>query len=79
MDKRQAEQYYKESCEASKERVKSGGQHYKRVNPNYEVLAKQGLAKKVDSGQATKNRENLKRFNADLTRGGKIGRGPRKK
>ena len=79
MDKKQAEKFYKESCEASKERIKTGDQHYKRVIPNMKVLEAQGKVTRVADGQATKNREDLKKFNVNLTKDGTIGKGPRKK
>tara|TARA_R100001510_G_C7528152_1_gene120729 strand:- start:62 stop:622 length:561 start_codon:yes stop_codon:yes gene_type:complete len=79
MDKSQAEKFYKESCEASKDRIKSGDQHYKRVVPNWKVLEKEGKVKRVDSGQATRNRELLKQTNIQLTRDGTLGKAARKK
>jgi hypothetical protein len=79
MDKKQATKFYEESIAASKERVKSGEQHYKRVVPNMKVLEAQGKATRVADGQSTKNRENLRKFNVNLTKDGTIGKGPRKK
>jgi hypothetical protein len=79
MDKKQAEKFYKESCEASKDRVKSGDQHYKRVVPNFKVLEQEGLAKRVSDEQSLKNRENLKQANISITKDGTIGKANRRK
>src|SRR5210317_683996 len=79
MDKKQAEQFYKESCEASKNRVKSGNQHYKAVVPNYEVLRKQGKVRKLNDKEVEHKVEYLKDANRVLTKGGTIGKKPRKK
>ena len=79
MDKKQAEKFYQESCEASKERVKSGDQHYKRVVPNYKVLAEQGKARRLNDQESSNKRENLKRTNASVTKDGTIGKAARRK
>lgn len=79
MDKKQAEKFYQESCEASKERVKSGDQHYKRVVPNYKVLAEQGQARRLNDQESANKRENLKRTNASVTKDGTIGKAARRK
>ena len=79
MDKKQAEKFYQESCEASKERVKSGEQHYKKVVPNYKVLAEQGQARRLNDQESANKRENLKRTNASVTKDGTIGKAARRK
>ena len=79
MDKKQAEKFYQESCEASKDRVRSGDQHYKRVVPNYKVLAEQGKARKLNDQETANKIENLKRTNASVTKGGTIGKASRRK
>lgn len=79
MDKQQAEKFYKESIEASKERVKTGDQHYKRVDPNYKVLEKQGVVKRNTSERRYQKQKVLKDANVKLTREGKIGKIAHKK
>ena len=79
MDKKQAETFYKESIEASKERIKTGHQHYKKVVPNYKVLEKQGIVKRNTSDQVARKRQYLKDANIKLTKEGTIGRPPRAK
>jgi len=79
MDKKQAHKFYEESIAASKERVKTGDQHYKRVVPNWKVLEAQGKVKRVVDGQASRNREELKKANIQITRDGTIGKAARKK
>jgi hypothetical protein len=79
MDKKQAEKFYQESCEASKERVKSGGQHYKKVVPNYKVLAEQGQVRKLNDQERADKIQNLKNTNRVLTKDGTIGKAARKK
>jgi len=74
MDKQQATKFYNESIEASKERMKSGGQHYKKVVPNFEVLVKEGKAKKLSSDKAANSKEYLKKLNIQLTKDGTIGK-----
>ena len=81
MDKKQAEQFYKESVEASKERVKSNGavsEHYKRVVPNYKDLHKQGHVKRLTDQESSDKVKYLKDANVSLSKEGRIGRKPRK-
>lgn len=79
MDKKQAEKFYKESIEASKERMKGGEEHYKRVVPNYEVLAKQGVVKRNSDKRKAAKEKFLKDANIKLTKDGTIGKLSRKK
>ena len=79
MDKKQAEVFYKESIQASKERMTSGDQHYKKMVPDYEVLQKEGRAKRLTDQQTSQKIENLKRANQLITKDGTIGKGVRKK
>tara|TARA_R110002094_G_scaffold107519_1_gene105797 strand:+ start:1111 stop:1719 length:609 start_codon:yes stop_codon:yes gene_type:complete len=79
MDKKQAEQFYKESIEASKERVKSGDQHYKKIVPHYETLEKEGIVKRNNDQETANKIETLKRANQQITKDGTIGRGVRKR
>lgn len=67
MDKQQAERFYKESIEASKERVNKGGEsHYKRVDPDLEFMRKNGLVKKNTDAEKALKKENLKKINARI-------------
>ena len=79
MDKKQAEKFYKESIEASKERVKSGHQHYKKVVPNFKVLEQQGKVKRRTKQDHTDMAQHLKNTNRALTKDGTIGKASRKK
>lgn len=79
MDKKQADKFYKESIDASKERVKSGHQHYKKVVPNFKVLEKQGRVKRRTKQDHTDMAQHLKNTNRVLTKGGTIGKAARKK
>jgi len=79
MDKQQAQTFYKESMEATKERVKSGGQHYKKVVPNYKVLAEQGQVRRLNDQERADKIQNLKNTNRVLTKDGTIGKASKKK
>ena len=79
MDKKQAETFYNESIAATKERVKSGHQHYKKVVPNYKVLAEQGQVRKLNDQERADKIQNLKNANRVLTKDGTIGKAARKK
>jgi len=79
MDKKQAEKFYKESCEASKERMKTGDQHYKQVVPNFKVLEKQGVVKRRTKQDHTEMAQRLKENNRVLTKDGTVGKAARKK
>lgn len=79
MDKKQAEQFYEESIQASKERISKGGDsHYKKIVPNYEQLAKTGQVKRLNDQERANKIERLKRANQQLTKDGTIGKKPRK-
>lgn len=81
MDKKQAEQFYREAVEASKERVKSNdrvSEHYKKVVPNYENLHAQGHVKRLTSQESEVKIKYLKDANVSLSKEGRIGRKPRK-
>mgnify|MGYP000011524386 CR=1 FL=1 len=79
MDKKQAETFYNESIEASKKRVKTGDQHYKKVGVDWKQLEQKGDVKRNSPEQASKNRETLKKANITYTKDGTIGRGSRNK
>jgi len=53
MDKSMAENFYKESCEASKQRMATGYEHYKQVLPDVKQHIKQGIAR-VNNDQQKK-------------------------
>ena len=78
MDKKQAETFYNESIASTKERVKSGHQHYKKVVPNMKVLEQQGMVKRRTKDDQSQVAQNLKDMNRSLTRDGTIGKKPRK-
>jgi len=48
MEKEQAEAFYKDAIAASKDRMDTMGEVYKKVSPNMEYFTKKGLAKGVD-------------------------------
>ena len=79
MDKQTAEKFYQESCEASKDRVKSGGQHYRKVMPNFKVLEEKGEVTRLSPEAREKKVQNLKNNNRVLTKDGTIGKAARKK
>jgi len=79
MDKKQAETFYNESIAATKERVKSGHQHYKKVVPNFKVLEQQGVVKRRTKQDHTEAAQYLKNANRVLTKDGTIGKAARKK
>lgn len=81
MDKKQADQFLEESCQASKDRVKSNdrvSEHYKKVVPNYKDLHAQGHVKRLTDDQKTDKIKYLKDANVGLSKEGRIGRKPRK-
>lgn len=66
MDKQQASEFYKESIEASKERRKSGGQHYKKVDPDLKKLREHGIIRKTADSRAAAKRQAIKEINVKL-------------
>lgn len=68
MNKQQSENFYKESIEASKERMKTGGSVYKKVDANMEVLQKQGLARKLNDKESADKRERVKGLQQHLAK-----------
>ena len=79
MDKKQGDKFLEESIEASKKRRKDGGQHYAKVSPNYEVLAKEGSVKKLNDKERAEKREIMKNVNRSLTKESTLGRGAKNK
>lgn len=61
MDKETADRWLNDEIKNSKERMKSGNQHYKRYIPNYDVLVKQGVAKRVSDKRAVEKKEIMKK------------------
>lgn len=59
-DRVQAEEFYKSSIEHSKERVKTGYQHYSKITPNIENMTKSGMIKKVDSEKAEVKKQKMR-------------------
>jgi hypothetical protein len=66
LNKQQAETFYKESMEASKERIATMGEVYKKVDFDMPLLAQKGLAKKT--ANVTKKLDNLKKANVELSK-----------
>ena len=79
MDKKQATKFYEESIEASKERQKTGEEHYKKMVPNLKQMEAQGKIKRLDPKTAEHSREGLKQANINLTKDGTIGKASRNK
>lgn len=69
-NKQQAHEFYETHIEASKRRQKTGFQHYKAYEPNFEVLEKQGRARKT--GNVEKKIKNVETLHKELAK-----RGPR--
>lgn len=66
MDKKRAETFYQESIQASKDRMKTGGEVYKSVVPNMQELAQQGKARRVSDGEAVENKKKLEVYQKHL-------------
>ena len=79
MDKKQGDKFLNESIEASKKRRKDGSQHYAKVVPNYEVLAKEGSVKRLNDKERAEKREIMKKVNSSLTKDSTLGRGAHNK
>lgn len=68
MNKKQAESFYKESMQASKERIATMGDVYKRVEPNLPELQKMGKAKKLNDKETAEKREKSKVVTRELNK-----------
>ena len=79
MDKKQGDKFLEESIEASKKRRKDGSQHYAKVVPNYEVLEKEGIVKRLDDKEKAEKRNIIKDVNRSLTKESTLGRGAKNK
>jgi len=51
-NKQQAREFYESHIEASKQRQKTGWQHYKAYDPNFKVLEQKGVVKKTSNREA---------------------------
>jgi hypothetical protein len=72
MPKDQALNFYKESIQASKERIATGGVHYKEIVPDMDHMRKHGVAKKLNDKQVANKREYLKKANTKLAEIAKV-------
>lgn len=59
MDKDTANNFLNNEIKFSKERMKSGFQHYKKVTPNAENMIKTGVAKRLSPEQAEKKKQTM--------------------
>jgi len=59
MDKAEANEFLNTELKYSKERQKTGWQHYKRVDPNVENMIKSGAIKKLTPEQAEKKKQTM--------------------
>tara|TARA_Y100000034_G_C6905529_1_gene420023 strand:- start:2909 stop:3364 length:456 start_codon:yes stop_codon:yes gene_type:complete len=62
MDKGQADTFYKESIDATKERMKTGFQHYAAYTPNYEKLGEEGKLIRQSPEKARQKKETMKKM-----------------
>jgi DNA-directed RNA polymerase subunit RPC12/RpoP len=79
MDKKQANKFYEESIAASKERVKTGDQHYAKMVPNLKQMESQGKIKRLSPEARERSRDGLKQANIHMTKDGTIGKVANKK
>jgi hypothetical protein len=68
MNKKQAENFYKESMQASKERISTMKEVYKEVVANPVELSKMGKARKLTDKESAQKRENAKKIGAELSK-----------
>ena len=61
MDKDTAHEWYNSNIENTKDRISTGGQHYKTVRANHKWLEKHGQAKKLTDRQAKKRIKNAEK------------------
>jgi hypothetical protein len=66
MDKQQATEFYKNSMQASKERIAEGRQHYKKVDMDVNHYAKHGMVKPTKN--KAKKIEAIHKLNAELVK-----------
>lgn len=65
-DKQTITNFYRDSMEASKKRMKTGFEHYSRMTPNYEVLEKEGRVKRKSDTKAREDLRNAKDVGINL-------------
>lgn len=68
LDKGQADKFYKDSIEASKERMKSGYEHYSKVFMDVDYFAKTGQAKPVNDENRVKKMKVAKEVTIDAAK-----------
>jgi len=66
MDKKRAETFYQESIQASKDRMKTGGEMYKKVSPDMDHMRSTGRVKKLSDKESLQKKEKLKQVNTEL-------------
>lgn len=66
MDRKQATEFYKDSMQASKERMSQGKQHYKKVDMDVNHYAKHGMVKPTKN--KAKKVEAIHKLNAELVK-----------
>lgn len=68
MNKKQAENFYKESMQASKDRMADMGQVYKKVVPDMEYMRNNGKVKKLNDKDRAAKKERLEKVNIELNK-----------
>jgi predicted nucleic acid-binding Zn ribbon protein len=68
LDEQQARRFYKESLEASKERINTMGEVYKEVAPDMTEMVKNGAVKKVAPKEADKRKKAFTKVVKEITR-----------
>lgn len=66
MDKQQATEFYKQSMEASQQRMMTGKEHYKQVVPDMKHMMDKGVAKRTPDDKVAAKRDYIKRVNVKL-------------
>ena len=79
MDKKQGDKFLEESIAATKKRRQDSHQHYAKIVPNYEQLAKEGIVKKLNDKEVAAKTEGIKNVNTTLTKESTLGRGANNK
>lgn len=68
MDKKRAETFYQESMQASKERMMTGGEVYKKVAPDMNYMRASGKVKKLSDKESSEKKQNLEKINVELSK-----------
>jgi hypothetical protein len=66
MDKQRANEFYKQSMEASQQRMMTGKEHYKQVVPDMKHMMDKGVAKRTPDDKVAAKRDYIKRVNVKL-------------